>query len=78
MSTKSSTRRVRQIYQFIDLHKRRYPVEVMCKVLAVAPSGYYEWVNRPLSDHAIEDVMGIPDQRDRSFRTNVTDDSGAS
>ncbi len=27
----------------------------MCRVLEVARSGYYDWIARPLSDHAIED-----------------------
>jgi putative transposase len=27
----------------------------MCRVLGVARSGYYDWIARPLSDHAIED-----------------------
>ena len=27
----------------------------MCRVLGVARSGYYDWISRPLSDHAIED-----------------------
>jgi putative transposase len=56
MSTKASVGKVRQIYKFIELHKRQYPVEVMCKVLDVAPSGYYEWLKRPISEHAIEDA----------------------
>jgi putative transposase len=28
----------------------------MCKVLDVAPSGYYKWLQRPISDHALEDA----------------------
>jgi hypothetical protein len=35
-------RGVRQIYKFIDLNRREYSVQTMCKVLDVAPSGYYE------------------------------------
>jgi hypothetical protein len=44
MSTKASVGRVRQIYKFIDLNRREYSVQTMCKVLDVAPSGYYEWL----------------------------------
>src|SRR5215471_1607120 len=28
----------------------------MCKVLDVFPSGYYKWLQRPISDHALEDL----------------------
>ena len=56
MSTKPSAGRVRQIYKFIELHKNEYRVRTMCKVLDVAPSGYYKWLQRPLSDHALEDA----------------------
>ena len=27
----------------------------MCRVLRVHPSGYYQWIQKPLSDRAIED-----------------------
>jgi len=30
-------------YPFIQQHKKAYPVTVMCKVLAVSTSGYYDW-----------------------------------
>jgi putative transposase len=56
MSTKASVGRVRQKYKFIEVHKRQYPVQVLCKVLGIAPSGYYAWLKRPISDHAIEDA----------------------
>ena len=28
----------------------------MCRVLEVAPSGYYQWLKQPLSDRAVEDA----------------------
>lgn len=55
MSTKS-TGRVRQVYKFIEQHRNDYSVQTMCKVLGVAPSGYYEWLQRPISDRAVEDA----------------------
>ena len=42
MSTQQSAGRVRSTYAFIKAHRERYSVQLMCRVLAVAPSGYYE------------------------------------
>lgn len=56
MSTKFSTGRVRQIYKFIDAHREQYSVEVMCRVLEVTRSGFYEWLKQPLSKRALEDA----------------------
>jgi putative transposase len=55
MAAKYSTGRVRRIYQFIQSHRKKYSVEAMCKVLEVAPSGYYDWLQQPLSNRAKED-----------------------
>jgi putative transposase len=46
----------RLIYKFIQDHRREYPVEMMCGVLEVAPSGYYGWLQKPISDRALEDA----------------------
>jgi putative transposase len=56
MSTKTSVGRVRQKHKFIELHERQHPVQALCKVLGIAPSGYYAWLKRPISDRAIEDA----------------------
>ena len=56
MSTKPSAGRVRSTYEFIKAHRDRYAVEPMCRVLGVAPSGYYEWLQQSLSNRAQEDA----------------------
>ena len=33
-----------------------FPVQVLCRVLEVAPSGYYAWLKQPLSNRAREDA----------------------
>ena len=56
MSTKPSAGRVRATYDFIKTHRDEYSVQMMCRVLGVAPSGYYEWLQQPVSDRAREDA----------------------
>lgn len=56
MSTKPSMGRVRAIYAFIKAHRDQYSLQMMCRVLDVAPSGYYEWLQQPISNRAQEDA----------------------
>jgi len=39
-------------YRFIQAEKAAYPVEVLCRVLDVARSGFYAWGRRPLGVRA--------------------------
>jgi len=34
-------------YDFVERHRERWPVRLMCRVLAVSPGGYYDWPGRP-------------------------------
>jgi transposase InsO family protein len=39
-------------FEFIDMNRGDFPVETMCEVLAVSPSGYYAWRGRSASARA--------------------------
>ena len=42
-------------FQFIRDHREDFPVRLMCGVLEVSPSGFYDWLGRPESRRAAED-----------------------
>jgi len=42
----------RSAYRFIDEHKDRWPVRLLCETLEVSPAGYYAWRRRPRSARA--------------------------
>jgi transposase InsO family protein len=42
-------------YRFIHQYQKEYPVRMMCRVLGVAPSGYYRWMQHPTSQRATQD-----------------------
>ena len=46
----------RQVYKFIDAHRDEFSVQVMCRLLGVARSGYYEWLKHPICNRAKEDA----------------------
>src|SRR6516162_11026657 len=48
--------RVRSVYAFIKAHRDQYSVQMMCRVLEVAVSGYYDWLKQPISNHDQEDA----------------------
>src|SRR5712671_2228040 len=56
MRTKASTGKIRQIYEFIKAQRNRFDVRTMCRVLEVARSGYYAWLQEPVCQRALEDV----------------------
>lgn len=39
-----------------DAAIRHYSVQTMCRILDVAPSGYYKWLKEPLSNRAQHDA----------------------
>jgi len=44
-------------YQFIEDHRAQYPVTLMCRVLEVVRSGYYQWRTQPLSTRKMADLL---------------------
>ena len=56
MSTRRGTGRVRATYEFIKAHRDEYDVQMMCRVLGVTTSGYYEWLQQPISKRAQDDA----------------------
>ncbi len=59
MSKSAPASRVRTTYEFIKAQSANYPVQALCRVLNVAPSGYYAWLKKPLSNRALEDARLI-------------------
>lgn len=42
-------------YRFISEHQRQFRITTMCRVLRMARAGYYQWLQKPMSDRDIED-----------------------
>jgi putative transposase len=61
-----------KLFGFIDAEKANYPVSLLCRVLKVSRSGYYDWKARPLSKMARENAAlteKIREIHERSRRT---------
>ena len=41
-------------HRFMNDHRHLYSLVLMCRVLQVARAGFYDWLNKPSSDRAIE------------------------
>jgi hypothetical protein len=69
MSTKLSAGRIRSIYEFFKANRSAFSVQAMCRMLdVVAPSGYYAWLKKRVSNRAQEDARGhaaLPGSLDR-------------
>lgn len=57
MPKKPQTSVVRRKYEFIKSNQKEHSVQMMCRLLDVAPSGYYAWLSKPVSDRAREDSI---------------------
>ena len=45
------------MFEFVEANRPQFPVAVMCRVLSVSTSGYYDWRHRPASPRAIADEV---------------------
>lgn len=55
MSKNPRVSRVGTIYGFIRAHRHEFSVKMMCRVLDVAPSGYYDWLKQPVSNKVLQE-----------------------
>ena len=60
------------LFKFIDAEKASYPVSVLCKVLKVSRSGYYDWKNRPPSKKSQQDAALTEKIREIHHRSRKT------
>jgi len=51
-------------YQFIEDQRDDYPVTLLCRVMQVARSGYYDWRKAPLSARKMADLLLLQHIRD--------------
>ena len=69
MGNRGRSQNVRLKYAFIKGHRREFDTAVMCRLLEVSRSGFYQWLRNPLSDRALEDHLLVtePLQRHVAF-----------
>jgi len=44
-------------YDFIQDHRRQFPLRLMCRALSVAPAGYYAWRKRPIAPRRLRSAL---------------------
>ena len=59
-------------FKLIDTAKKEFPVQRLCKVLEVSPSGYFAWRSRPASRRQREDLVLLAHVRSAFALSNGT------
>jgi putative transposase len=59
-------------FQLIDAAKEEFPVQRLCQVLGVSPSGYFAWRSRPAGCRQREDLVLLAHIRSAFARSNGT------
>jgi transposase InsO family protein len=59
-------------YQFIQAHQDEFPLQRMCSVLDVSPSGFYAWQTRPVSPRVQANQKLLPEIRAIHSRSRKT------
>ena len=59
-------------FQLIDRAKEEFPVQRLCQVLNVSPSGYFAWRSRPASPRQREDLVLLAHIRSAFTLSNGT------
>ena len=59
-------------FQLIDAAKKDFPVQRLCKVLGVSPSGYFAWRSRPACRRQREDLVLLAHVRSTFALSNGT------
>ncbi|MFN2199702.1 MAG: IS3 family transposase [Caldilineaceae bacterium] len=60
------------IYALMDSVRQEYPVNRLCRLLGVAPSGYYHYCQQGMSEHDRQDVRLVNEMRRIHFETYET------
>jgi putative transposase len=59
-------------FMFIDAAKEEFPVQRLCKVLEVSPSGYFAWRGRPACERQRDDLVLLAHVRSAFALSNET------
>ncbi|SKA37439.1 putative transposase [Consotaella salsifontis] len=59
-------------FRFIDGAKAEFPIQRLCKVLSVSPSGYFAWQVRPASHRQRDDLVLLAHVRSAFALSNET------
>jgi len=59
-------------FELIDAAKKEFPIQRLCKVLDVSPSGYFAWKGRPACRRQRDDMVLLAHVRSAFTRSNET------